>query len=970
MAHVLDAVIQLRDNFSETLQRVERQMAQSSRTMKNLGRDVKNTGKSFESVGSGLTKAITLPIVGLGVAAIKTAIDSESAFAGIRKTVNATEEEYRQLRKEFDQLSLEIPIDKNELYAIGEAAGQLGIAKDHIVDFSETIAKLGVTTNMTTDEAASELAKFANITQMNMKDIDRLGSTIVDLGNNMATTEADIVAMGMRLAGAGTQVGMTEDQILSFSAALSSVGIEAEAGGSAFSKVMVNMQLAAETGIKKYEDFEKLLSNSGVSMIDASLAIEAGGKSVESLANRVGISGKELKRMHKEVKEATNGLEDFAQVAGVSSDEFAEMFKKDAAGAISMFIEGLASAEERGISAIAMLDEMGIKEVRLRDALLRAAGASDVFTEALDIGKNAWKENVALAKEAAERFGTTESKIQLLKNQFMLLGDHIGQMFLPYLSAAMDKITAMVEKFRGLDEGTQKTVIKFLLFAAAIGPVIFAVGRVVTIVGGGISKFGLLAGKVKKAGGIWKAITAPASLVVIKIIAIIAVIAAVIAIFVKLYKSNEEVRKRVDAAWSAIKEAVQTAISGIGAFWDTHGEAIKQKVDMAFKALGVIVVVAMDLIGGVISAVLGGIRTFWETHGEAIKQKASLIFEFIKMAITTAMEVIKTVVSFALDIIKDFWSKHGETIIAVISSAWDLIKAVFQYAMEFIGGVITVGLAVIQGIITAVTTVIQFLWSAFGETIMAYARTAWETIQGIISGALQIIKGVLDVFTGLITGNWQKVWDGLKSIVSGVWEGIKSIIKGGINGVINLINGFIRSVNKIQIPDNIPGVGGIGINIPLIPQLAKGTDFWEGGIVQVHEKGGEIIDLPKGSRVFPHDESVSMARAQGRQEGLASLARSAASATRVAIPNVTGIMDTIRSVVSKKDEPLPGMMKEKPVIKIAPLKEGSGGNKSISVTNYFTIEATVRKDDDMDNMSKKIAKDIARELEKAAMNTV
>ena len=107
---------------------------------------------------------------------------------------------------------------------------------------------LGNSTNLSSEDAASQLAKFANITEMSQKDFDKLGSSIVDLGNNFATTEADIVDMAMRLAGAGHQVGMSEGQILGLATALSSVGIEAEMGGSAMSKAMVKMQNAVELG--------------------------------------------------------------------------------------------------------------------------------------------------------------------------------------------------------------------------------------------------------------------------------------------------------------------------------------------------------------------------------------------------------------------------------------------------------------------------------------------------------------------------------------------------------------------------------------------------------------------------------------------------------------------------------------------------------------------------------------------------
>ena len=298
--------------------------------------------------------------------AIKTGIEFESAFAGVKKTVDATDAEFVKLRQGILDMSKEIPMAASDIAGIAESAGQLGIQNDNILGFTRVMADLGVATNLTGEEAASTLAKFANITGMDQSNFDRLGSTIVALGNNLATTEADIAAMAMRLAGAGKQVGLTEAEIMSFAGALSSVGIEAEAGGTAFSKVFSDMQLAVETG---------------------------------------------------------NGdLQNFAKVAGMSAKEFAGAFKDDAAGAMTTFIQGLGQSEEKGMSAIKVLDDMGITEIRMRDALLRAAGASDVFTGALDLGTKAWEENTAMTNEANQRYTTMESRIQMLKNGVAELG--------------------------------------------------------------------------------------------------------------------------------------------------------------------------------------------------------------------------------------------------------------------------------------------------------------------------------------------------------------------------------------------------------------------------------------------------------------------------------------------------------------------------------------------------------------------
>ncbi|MGI6349879.1 MAG: phage tail tape measure protein [Eubacteriales bacterium] len=383
-----------------------------------------NTGKELDKIGGKMTRNLTVPIIGAGVAASKFAIDFESAFAGVRKTVDASEAEYAALSKGIRNMAKELPTSAVAIAGVAEAAGQLGIENKNILSFTRTMIDLGESTNLSSEEAATSLARFANITQMSQRDFDRLGSTIVALGNNFATTESEIVAMGMRLAGAGRQIGMSEAQTMALAAALSSVGIEAEAGGTAMSKVMSNMQLAVETGSKD--------------------------------------------------------LQNFAAVAGMSAEDFKLAFERDAAGALIAFIEGLGKTEEQGISAIKVLEDMGISEVRMRDALLRAAGASDVFTGALEMGSKAWTENTALTKEAEQRYATTASQMKIAWNYVKEAGMVVGEVLVPYIRKGAEYVKSLADKFSQLNPETQKTIMMMLGLTAAAGPLLKIAGKGIT----------------------------------------------------------------------------------------------------------------------------------------------------------------------------------------------------------------------------------------------------------------------------------------------------------------------------------------------------------------------------------------------------------------------------------------------------------------------------------------------------------
>lgn len=151
--------------------------------------------------------------------------------------------------------------------------------------------------------------------------------------------------------------------------------------------------------------------------------------------------------------------------------------------------------------------------------------------------------------------------------------------------------------------------------------------------------------------------------------------------------------------------------------------------------------------------------------------------------------------------------------------------------------------------------------------VIGYFSEMIKSIINVVDGITTVIGGLIKFLTGVFTGNWRKAWEGIKDIFGGVFKTIGSLAKMSMNGVIGVINGAIAGINKIglKVPDWVPVIGGkdFHINIPVIPQLAKGTMNWKGGPVQVHERGGEIIDLPRGTRVYPHDKSVQMAYRAG-----------------------------------------------------------------------------------------------------------
>lgn len=365
--------------------------------------------------------------IGAGLAlAVNEAVKWESAWAGVNKVVNGSPEQMAQLEGELRNLARTLPTTHEEIASVAEAAGQLGVKRQDIAKFTKVMVEMGVSTNLTADEAATSMARFSNIMGIPIKDVDRLGSAIVALGNDGASTEQDIVNMALRIAGAGRVAGLTAPQVLAVANALSSVGIEAEAGGSAISTVFIKMsQAVADNG---------------------------------------------------------DDLEAWAQVAGVSAKRFADQWRKDPAAALLMFEDGLKRVQDSGGNTFQVLENLGLTEIRQRDAVLRLSGAHDILAGSLKTGADAWKENNALQNEANRRFETTESRAKIARNQLVDLGISIGDVLLPALGQVASAATGMLQFFNGLP-GPVKTAIAILGTAAAIiltvgGAALVAVPRI------------------------------------------------------------------------------------------------------------------------------------------------------------------------------------------------------------------------------------------------------------------------------------------------------------------------------------------------------------------------------------------------------------------------------------------------------------------------------------------------------------
>ena len=462
MADAAELVVRIRGDASDleaTISGVSQQLEELERTQSNtngvkgvrestsayqgLASQLKDTGKGIKEVGESIdtiTKPIQYASTALaagGVASAKFAIDFEDSFAGVKKTVDATPEQLSKIKQGIIDLSTTgidgrgaIPQTTTELNELAAAGGQLGISQENIIDFTEVMAQMGSATNLVGEEGAATLARFQNVMGVGQNEIRNIGSAIVDLGNHSATTESEIAEMALRMGKYGSSVRMSAADVLGYSAALSSLGIEAQMGGSAIGRTWLSIETA----------------------------VASGGE----------------------------GLTKFAKYSGKSAEEFKKQWNTDSSGAFNGLLKGLQSAENLTVA----LDDLGINNTQDIQAMMALVNGYDLVTESVNRSNTAYQENTALQEEFNAKNETTASKLANTKNNIIEAARSIGETMLPSIKDASTTVADFAKGLSQMDDEQKRAVVNTGATVIAIGAIskvsagaIKGVGGIVEAVG-------------------------------------------------------------------------------------------------------------------------------------------------------------------------------------------------------------------------------------------------------------------------------------------------------------------------------------------------------------------------------------------------------------------------------------------------------------------------------------------------------
>ena len=752
-----------------------------------LGPRLQEVGQKMQSVGRSMSMYVSAPIVaGFGVA-VKASVDYEQAIAGVAKTTNMSGKELNNMSDKIIGMSKKMPFAATEIAGVAEAAGQLGVKKSEITNFTKTMLDMGVATNLTANEAATEFARFANAAKMPISDVDRLGSTVTALGNTTATTEKEIVEMGQRLAGAGAQAGFSADQIMSISAAMSSAGIEAEAGGTAMTQIMNKMTRATANG------------------------------------------GSEL--------------EAFARTSGMSAEEFAKTWESNPSKALSSFVKGLSQTKGGAKGVISALDEVGIKGVREADTIRRMANNHQLLDGALKTGADAWKKNTALTNEANTRYKTMGSQLQIFKNQLVALAIDIGNVIAPVVVGITKKLGEWAQKFTELPTPIKGVAIGLGLVAAAIGPLLVTLGIMVSTIGSAMTVLGPLMTSIKTLSFITKGwalatgllntilgvakgqialqtvltgkyslVTKTAALVTrglglaIRFMTgpiglVITAVGLLVAGIIHLWRNNETFRNNVINLWNGIKNVLLTIWNGIKSFGIAVWNGLKNGVMFIIQNWWMLMKAYFNMWKVVITTIFNAIKNTVIGVWKVIKTSTLFIINALKTGATAIFNGLLFVIRKILSLYKQ-----------AFLNTWNAIKFVVTTIAKSIANTVRNNWNNIKNftifIFKSVKSFITNIWSSIKSTIYRYASSAYQLVRSIWNALSRSTRNIFSNLRAWITNTWSKIknsvtrfarllWDGVRNTWNNLSTGTRNIFNRVKTTIINIWNSIKRSVTGI-----------------------------------------------------------------------------------------------------------------------------------------------------------------------------
>lgn len=871
MGRVISTAIQFIDGFTRPSKEVIQSMRQMGNEAIKAGKQIQNAGKTITSAGSALTKSITLPIAGVATAAIKTSNDFENAMAKVGTIADTSKTPMTELKEQVIDLSNAVGTGVTDIAEAQYQAISAGVDTAASVDFVSTAIKAAKGGFTDTTTAVDGLTTVINAYGFEASKAAEISNQMLLAQNFGKTSFGDMASSMGKVIPIASSLNVSTEELFGSIAVLTKNGI-------ATSEAVTGLKAAYSNILKPSADASKTAQKLGLDFSSAHLQSVGWAKFLDEIKEKTGGNAETMAKLFG----STEALNSVTVLAGKGSADFAKVLGEmgEAAGMTQTAYEKMLTPTER----------MNISFNKMKNSLIQFGAA---LTPTFD------------------KISGTIGKV----------GDK--------LNSLSDAQVNNILKWAGVAAAIGPAIMVFGKIVTSVGTAQRIFGTVTKT----IANFGGIMGVITSPAGIAIGALAGIALAAVLIIKnwdqVKAFLQGVGSWFENAFEkagfSVEGFKNKFTSIGNTIG-GIAGKISGlcksaVGIFKKEFAGDIKAGAAEAIGILETLVGGAVAAFDGIVTAVDKGLQAFdallsfftgafagdWDNAAQSFRNSLKSIFppdiaKGLTKAFDAALPTIKAAVSGTKamfgGLVQDAKKIFG-SVTTVFKGIGTMLKGIFsgdaktalkgfQTAAggmaDAIGTIFKVKINAVKNfVVGALSTflpksVVKKIAGAFDAVAGGWniaISAAVNGIASIINGAFTVFNGLITFISGVFTGNWRQAWEGVQNIFKGIFDTFAALCKAPINAVISIINGAISSLNKINvtIPDWVPGLGGrsFGINIPAIPQLYKGTDNWKGGMAMIHDRGGEIVDLPKGSRVYPHDKSVEMARKEGERNGSGSI---------------------------------------------------------------------------------------------------
>ena len=799
----IDMMLRLIDGVTTPLRSIQQQVKDTAQYHQALGKNIERVGSSFTRMGKTMLPIAT-GITALGIAGGKAFVDFDAIITGAAKA-GATAEEMELMRQKASQFGADFPISATQA---AEGMDRLAAAG---YDANQVI---GVMPSIITAAVAS--------------------------GEDLATT-SDVVSNALNIW------NMKQGDIAKNAAHVADV-----------------VQMAA--------------NKSSLGMNDFGVAMQYAGPP----ANTLNVSIEELSTAMAIMK--NNGIE--ASTIGTSlRSMFSRLSEPPKPAAEAIATLGLQVKDAQG-------NFLGIQPVieQLRGKLLNLSNTQQVAYAKAIAGEDAYSGLLSLIKTSPEAYqemtdamynasGSSQAQFDIMKNtvknaidgmtgSFESLAISFGDALKPQIIAVLDMIGKFADTINAMPQGVKLFIADILAGTVAFTGLLFAVGKLISLRGAVIRVYGDI-GKVANGGSISnKALESSVkglSRAFNNLDGYINKLRATdgkIPIFKTIEDNFKTMRnlKNLQVSTISASEALSRMYrnfymsKAMESFAGSSAKVIKNlwgltkaSFAFAFSPLGV-ALIALAAAAYLVYTNWATFRYFFTGMWVSIQGAVTSALGRIRPAIAQ----LNATLNMASNILRTTFISAFTRIQTVINNN----SALFR----ILGNILRIVASVIGGTLLGVIIILA-------NTFTGVLVFAIETAGAVISGFIGILNGIIQFITGVFTGNWSMAWEGVKNIFASIWDTIKGIAQATLDGILTTVNGIIDAINSIHIPEGVPGIGGMSLDLPHFPGNAVGNNNFAGGLTHINEKGGEIVDLPSGSRIYPHDRSLQMAYNQGQRSG-------------------------------------------------------------------------------------------------------